>query len=79
MTVWAATGRRIGRFNGFVLDPAEQCVRYVAVCASRFSGKTTLLPFSGVRIDADRHAIEVDVDDQELQRFRGFSLDSVMT
>jgi hypothetical protein len=78
MTVRAATGQRLGRFSGFVLDPAEQCLRYIVVRASRLSTKT-LLPFSVVRIDADHRAIEIDVDDQELRRFRGFSLDSLMT
>jgi hypothetical protein len=79
MTVRAATGQRLGRFSGFVLDPAEQCVRYIVVRASRLSGKNTLLPFSVVRMDADHRAIEIDVDEQELRLFRGFSLDALMT
>ena len=79
MDVLAATGRRIGRFNGVVLDPTQQCVRYVVVRPSGVASKTTLLPFSGVRLDVDHRAIEIDIDDQELHKFRNFSLDEVLT
>jgi hypothetical protein len=78
MEVRAASGRHIGRFNGLVLDPAQQCVRYVVVRPSGQLARATLLPFSIVRLDVDHGEIEIDVDDREIRKFRDFSLDEVL-
>ena len=79
MTVWAATGRRIGRFGGFILDNAHQRIRYMVVRASRLSKKMTVLPLSMARVDVERRTIEVDLDEQELSSLRGFSLKALTT
>jgi sporulation protein YlmC with PRC-barrel domain len=77
MMVWAATGRRIGRLRGFILDAAHQRIRYLVVRASVLSRKMTLLPLSMARIDIGRRAIEVDLDDGELERFSRLPLDAL--
>jgi hypothetical protein len=74
MTVWAATGRRLGKLGGFILDNAHQRIRYLVVRASRLSRNMTVLPLSTARIDVERHTIEVDLDEHELSSLRGFSL-----
>ena len=74
MTVWAATGRRIGRLGGFILDNAHQRIRYMVVRVSRLSRKMTLLPLSMARVDFERRTIEVDLDERELSSLRNLSL-----
>jgi hypothetical protein len=73
MTIRAATGRVLGRLRGFIIDAAEQHVRYFVVRGSGLFAKTSLLPFSMPRVDFDRRVIEVDVSDQQIRQLRDFT------
>jgi hypothetical protein len=73
MTIRAATGRVVGRLRGFIIDAAEQHVRYLVVRGSGLFAKTRLLPFSMPRVDFERRVIEVDVSDQQLRQLRDFT------
>jgi hypothetical protein len=78
MTIRAATGRALGRLRGFIVDAAEQHIRYFVVRRPGLFGKTGVLPFSMPRVDLDRRAIEIDVNDQELWQLRNLSPDALI-
>ena len=73
MTIRAATGRSLGRLKGFIVDTAEQQIRYFVVRRRGPFGKVRLLPFSMPCVDLDARAIEIDVNDQQLRQLRGLS------
>ena len=75
MTIRAATGRALGRLGGFLVDAAEQHIRYFVVRRPGLFGKRGVLPFSTPRVDLERRAISIDVDDQELWQLRNLSPD----
>jgi len=79
MTIRAATGRALGRLRGFVVDAAEQHIRYLAVRGSGLFAKTRLLPFSMARVDFDRRIIEIDVTDFQLWQLRDFTPEALLT
>ena len=79
MTIRAATGRALGRLRGFVVDAAEQHIRYLAVRGSGLFPKTRLLPFSMPRVDFDRRIIEIDVNDFQLWQLRNFTPEALLT
>jgi len=79
MTIRAATGRALGRLRGFVVDAAEQHIRYLAVRGSGLFAKTRLLPFSMPRVDFDRRIIEIDVTDQQIWQLRDFTPEALLT
>ena len=76
MTIQAA-GRALGRLGGFIVDSAEQHIRYVVVRGGLFA-KSRLLPFATPRVDIDRRVIEVDVSDQQLWQLRDFTPDALL-
>ena len=79
MTIQAATGRAVGRLAGFIVDAAEQHIRYVVVRGSGlFAKKTRLLPFSMPRVDFDRRTIEIDVSEQQLWQLRNFTPEALL-
>ncbi|HVH27680.1 MAG TPA: PRC-barrel domain-containing protein [Vicinamibacterales bacterium] len=78
MTIRAATGRALGRLGGFIVDAAEQHIRYFVVRRPGLFGKTGVLPFSIPRVDLDGRAIEIDVNDQELRQLRNLSPDALI-
>ena len=78
MTIRAATGRGLGRLSGFIIDTAEQHVRYLVVRGSGLFAKTRLLPFAMPRVDFDRRIIEVDVSDQQLWQLRDFTPEALL-
>ncbi len=77
MTIQAA-GRALGRLGGFIVDSAEQHIRYVVVRGSGLFAKSRLLPFATPRVDIDRRVIEVDVSDQQLWQLRDFTPDALL-
>jgi hypothetical protein len=79
MTVRAATGRKLGRLCGFIVDAAEQQIRYFVVRRPGLFGKQRLLPFAMPRVDLDRRAIEIDVNDQQLLQLRDLSPEVLVT
>lgn len=79
MTIRATTGRALGRLVGFVVDAAEQHVRYLVVRGSGLFAKTRLLPFSMPRVDFDHRVIEIDISDQQLWQLRDFTPKALLT
>jgi hypothetical protein len=72
MTIRAA-GRTLGQLNGFVVDNAQQNIRYLVVRASGLFGRARLVPFAQPRVDVADRAIDVDVDERELRQLRHFT------
>lgn len=70
MTVRAATGRTLGRLKGFIVDAAEQHIRYFVVRRPGPFGKPGVIPFSSSRVNFDDRAIEIDVNEQQLRQLR---------
>jgi hypothetical protein len=79
MTIRAATGRALGRLAGFVVDAAEQHVRYLVVRGSGLFAKTRLLPYSTPRVDFEHRVIEIDVSDQQIRQLRDFTPKVLLT
>jgi len=77
MTICAA-GRTLGRLSGFVVERAQQEIRYLVVRASDLVGRLTLVPFSEPRVDVEHHAIEVDVDEGVLWQLRHFTPEQLL-
>src|SRR5262245_43816673 len=73
MTIRAATGRTLGRLKGFIIDAAEQHIRYFCVRRRGPFGSVRVLPFSTPCVDLDARAIEIDINDQQLRQLRGLS------
>ena len=71
-------GRGLGRLRGFIIDSAEQHVRYLVVRGSGLFDKPRVLPFSMPRVDLDRRVIEVDVSDQQLWQLRDLTPDALL-
>ena len=74
MTIRAATGHTLGRLRGFIVDAAQEHIRYLVV-RSGLLGKQRLVPFSTPRFDLERRAIEIDVNDHELWQLRNLTPD----
>jgi hypothetical protein len=68
-------GTGSGTLGGFIVDAAEQHIRYLVVRRPGLFGKTGVLPFSTPRVDLDGRAIEIDVNDQELWQLRNLRPD----
>ena len=78
MTIRAA-GRPLGRLTGFVIDCAEQEIRYMVVRASGLFTRARLVPFAAPRVDVEAHAIDLDIDDRELRQLRNFTPEQLLT
>lgn len=66
-------GRRVGRLDGIIIDPAERRVRYLVVDDSGFfKHHRYLLPLAPTRVDTERPALRVDVDRADLTRCEDF-------
>src|SRR5688572_20225825 len=60
-------GRRVGRLDGIIIDPAERRLRYLVVDDGGFlENHRYLIPLQRTRIDAERPALWVDVDSADL-------------
>ena len=57
----------------------NQHLRHLVVHASGWFSKTTLVPAVSPRIDFDCRAIEIDVNDVELQTVHNFTLQKALT
>jgi hypothetical protein len=55
-------GIKIGTFDGVIVDPAERRVRYLVVDRGRFFHERCLIPMPSARVDAEHHALRIDVD-----------------
>ena len=67
LAVLNSEGRRVGRLDGIIIDPAERLVRYLVVDDSGFfKHHRYLLPLAPTRVDTKRPALRVDVDRADL-------------
>jgi len=80
--------RRIGKLDGIIIDPSERRVRYLVVNERTFVRRhRVLLPLESARVDAERAALHVDLDTDDLddlqefdtRRFPTFSDDDLIT
>jgi len=72
LDVRTQAGTKIGTFDGVIVDPAQRRVRYLVVDRGRVFHKRCLIPMPPARVDAEHHALQIDVDDanpQEWERF----------
>jgi len=79
LTVRVANGPVLGRFQGLILDPFNQQLRYLVIRASGWFGKTILVPAFSPRIDVADRAIEIDANDDDLQTVHNFTLEKALT
>lgn len=59
MTVRDAHGRRLGRLDGFVVDPPARRLRYFVVKPSGWKAATRLVPITAARVNVDDRAIDM--------------------
>lgn len=74
LDVRSSEGRKVGRLDGIIIDPAEQRLRYLVVDEAGFlKHRRYLLPLSRIRVDAEQPALWVDdVDSCDLHRCKDF-------
>jgi hypothetical protein len=65
LDVRTQAGTKIGTFDGVIVDPAERRVRYLVVDRGRVFHKRCLIPMPAARLDAEHHALRIDVDDTD--------------
>lgn len=72
MEVDDASGEKLGKVEGFVIDVAEGCPRHIAVSAGWFLHKHFLLPIGHAVMSQDGSKIIADVTKKRVNRFPGF-------
>jgi sporulation protein YlmC with PRC-barrel domain len=73
LVVLNSEGRRVGRLDGIIIDPAQRRVRYLVVDDSGFfKHHRYLLPLAPTRVDTERPALRVDIDSADLTRCEDF-------
>ena len=61
--VLTATGRKIGAFDGLIVDPPERAIKFAVVDrGGRARSQRLLVPLTLAQIDLHRKALQVDVD-----------------
>jgi hypothetical protein len=59
----------LGRLDGIVFDPMSRQVRYYVVESQGWlTTRHYLLPLMAARLDRDRHAVEIDLDADDLKQ-----------
>lgn len=77
-TVRAATGRALGHLRGLIVDSLDHHLRYLVVHTVGWFSQTTLVPAASPRIDVDHRAIQIDVEDNELQLLQDLTLERAL-
>ncbi len=72
LDVRTQAGTKIGTFDGVIVDPVERRVRYLVVDRGRFFHSRCLIPMPAARIDAQHHALSIDIDDADSQAWEQF-------
>jgi hypothetical protein len=72
LDVRTQAGVKIGTFDGVIVDPAQRRVRYLVVDRGGFFHKRCLIPMPSARVDAEHHALSIDVDDADSQEWQRF-------
>ena len=65
-------GTKIGTFDGVIVDPAQRRVRYLVVDRGRVFHKRCLIPMPAARLDAEHHALQIEVDDTDATEWERF-------
>ena len=65
--------KRIGNFDGVIIDPAADRVRYLVVdAAGWFRHQRYLLPMDPTQMDVEQRALRVDLDSSQLDSCEKF-------
>src|SRR5436305_11378381 len=72
LDVTTRAGNRIGTFDGVLVEPSERRVRYLVVDRGRFFHQRCLIPLPDARIDAEHHAISLDVEEADAAEWQRF-------
>ena len=76
LDVWTTEGRRIGTFDGVVVDEDEQRARYLVVDRGRFRPDRCLVPLPA-QLDVVHQTLRVDADDFDINDLQPFDQCSV--
>lgn len=89
MTLRTATGRALGRVDGFIIDPAARRVAFFVVRRSGLLGRlgeTLLVPITAARVNLSERTIELLANEADLHpdafnvsRFPAFSDEDAVT
>jgi|SRR5690348_14257784 hypothetical protein len=60
------TDAKLGTLDGVVVSPRERQVRYYVVKAGGWFGRRYLLPATPARLESKRHALQVDLEPEDL-------------
>ena len=61
--VITSAGKRLGEFDGLIVDPPERRIRFLVVHRNGLFGQRRLLvPMSATRLDVDHRALQVDLE-----------------
>ena len=61
--VVTVAGKKIGEFDGLIVDPPERRIRYLVVHRNGlFSRRRLLVPMSSARLDVDHRALRVELE-----------------
>src|SRR5262245_53277045 len=68
LEVRGSDGRKIGLLDGVIIDPEEHRLRYLVVARTqRFRRHRYLVPLAPTTLDAERHALRVDINPADLK------------
>ena len=60
--VLTATGRKLGAFDGLIVDPPERAIKFAVVDGGGAASQRLLVPLTLAQIDLRRKALQVDLD-----------------
>jgi PRC-barrel domain protein len=72
LDVRTRAGNKIGTFDGVIVEPTERRVRYIVVDRGRILHHRCLIPMPDARLDAEHHALSLDVDDADASDWQQF-------
>jgi hypothetical protein len=72
LEVRTQAGTKIGTFDGVIVDPAQRRVRFLVVDRGRVFHKRCLIPMPAARLDAEHHALSIDIDDTDPNEWERF-------
>jgi hypothetical protein len=68
----------LGSLDGLIIDPGARKVCYLVVKSpGLITSRHYVVPLTAGRLDRDRHAVELDVEDDDLTQFDQVELDAL--